>query len=159
MIDSTLPAVRFRNLGRLDYQAAWDLQTELHAEVVARKRANRDRRKAGEQALPQYHHLLFVEHPPVYTLGKSGSTEHLLLSEVELAERGFTFYKINRGGDITYHGPGQLVAYPIFDLEEFFTDVHRYVRDGSPSARFALLAFTSVGGRPCMVLPSTFAQT
>jgi lipoyl(octanoyl) transferase len=69
-----------------------------------------------------------VEHPPVYTLGKSGSVDHLLLSEEELAAQGFTFHKINRGGDITYHGPGQLVAYPIFDLEEFFTDVHKYVR-------------------------------
>lgn len=123
------PSVHFRDLDRLDYQQAWDLQTEIHAATVARKRANRERTKAGETLLGQYHHLLFVEHPPVYTLGKSGSVGHLLLSEEELREQGFTFYKINRGGDITYHGPGQLVAYPIFDLAEFEEDVHKYVRN------------------------------
>ena len=112
----------------MDYQEAWDLQTELHAATVARKKANRERVKAGRAAEPQHHHLLFVEHPPVYTLGKSGSPDHLLLDEAELSRQGFSFYRINRGGDITYHGPGQLVAYPILDLEEFFTDVHKYVR-------------------------------
>lgn len=122
------PPVHFRDLGRLDYQQAWDLQTEIHAATVARKRANRERTKAGVPTLGQYHHLLFVEHPPVYTLGKSGSVDHLLLTEEQLTEQGFTFYKINRGGDITYHGPGQLVAYPIFDLAEFEEDVHKYVR-------------------------------
>lgn len=115
-------------LGRRPYQEAWDLQTQLHADIVARKLTNRKRAKAGKLPNPQEHHLLYVEHPPVYTLGKSGSTDNLLLSEAELTARGFTFHKINRGGDITYHGPGQLVAYPLFDLEEFFTDVHRYVR-------------------------------
>lgn len=123
------PSVRFRDLHLLDYQLAWDLQTELHAETVARKRSNRELEKAGEPPLAQEHHLLFVEHPPVYTLGKSGSVDHLLLSEEQLAEQGFSFYKINRGGDITYHGPGQLVAYPIFDLSEFTEDVHKYVRN------------------------------
>ena len=112
----------------MDYQTAWDLQTERHAAIVGRKRENRQRAKDGLSALPQTHELLFVEHPPVYTLGKSGSLDNLLLNETQLTEQGFTFYKINRGGDITYHGPGQLVAYPLFDLEEFFTDVHRYVR-------------------------------
>jgi len=112
----------------MPYQAAWDHQTELHAATVARKRANRELSKAGKPVGGQYHHLLFAEHPPVYTLGKSGSLEHLLLDEQELTDRGFTFHRINRGGDITYHGPGQLVAYPIFDLDEFFTDVHKYVR-------------------------------
>jgi len=120
--------VHFRDLGRLAYQPAWDLQTEIHAATVARKRANRARVKAGESPGEQHHHLLFVEHPPVYTLGKSGSPDHLLLSEEQLVQQGFTFHKINRGGDITYHGPGQLVAYPIFDLDEFFNDVHKYVR-------------------------------
>jgi lipoyl(octanoyl) transferase len=105
------------------YRPAWELQTRLHGEVVQRKL---DRRK--DESIAQHHHLLFVEHPPVYTLGKSGSIDHLLLSEGELAEQGFTFERINRGGDITYHGPGQLVIYPIFDLDEFFNDVHRYVR-------------------------------
>lgn len=128
MKEITRPNVHFQDLGRLAYQEAWDLQTELHAEVVARKRSNRERQKLGQPLVEQEHHLLFVEHPPVYTLGKSGSVDHLLLSEETLAEQGFSFHKINRGGDITYHGPGQLVAYPILDLEEFFTDVHRYVR-------------------------------
>lgn len=122
------PIVHFRDLQRMDYQEAWDLQTELHAAAVARKKANRELVKSGEASSGQFHHLLFVEHPPVYTLGKSGSLDHLLLNEKDLKEQGFTFYKINRGGDITYHGPGQLVAYPILDLEEFFTDVHKYVR-------------------------------
>ena len=122
------PTVHFHDLNRMDYQQAWDLQTKLHAATVARKKANRELVKQGLIAENQFHHLLFVEHPPVYTLGKSGSLDHLLLSEEELAVQGFTFYKINRGGDITYHGPGQLVAYPILDLEEFFTDVHKYVR-------------------------------
>ncbi|THH41050.1 lipoyl(octanoyl) transferase LipB [Neolewinella litorea] len=121
-----MPDVYIHHLGRLDYQRAWDLQGKLHREVVDRKLARRQNR--SKTAAPQHHHLLFVEHPPVFTLGKSGSTDHLLLSEEELEEQGFTFLKINRGGDITYHGPGQLVVYPIFDLDEFFNDVHRYVR-------------------------------
>lgn len=109
----------------MDYQEAWDLQTRLHQGIVNRKLLAR----RGE-AVPDGpdHHLLFVEHPPVYTLGKSGSEEHLLLNEAELEAQGFTFRRINRGGDITYHGPGQLVAYPIFNLDAFFNDVHRYVR-------------------------------
>ncbi|CAH1002219.1 Octanoyltransferase [Neolewinella maritima] len=118
-----IPRVHHHHLGHLDYQQAWDLQKRLHQEVVDRKLARRN-----QPSLAQYHHLLFVEHPPVFTLGKSGSVDHLLLSAEELREQGFTFLKINRGGDITYHGPGQLVAYPIFDLDEFFNDVHRYVR-------------------------------
>lgn len=120
--------VIFRDLGLMDYQAAWDYQTSLHRELVDRKLTNRDLLKAGQPAAAVHHYLLFCEHPPVYTLGKSGSLDHLLLDERGLAEGGFTFYKINRGGDITYHGPGQLVGYPIFDLDHFFTDVHRYVR-------------------------------
>ncbi|MEM6771891.1 MAG: lipoyl(octanoyl) transferase, partial [Bacteroidota bacterium] len=122
MASKTTPEVRFEDLGRMDYKAAWDLQTALHGATVTRKRANRALEKEGKASQGQYHHLLFVEHPPVYTLGKSGSVDNLLLDEATLLEQGFTFHKINRGGDITYHGPGQLVAYPIFDLEEFFTD-------------------------------------
>lgn len=128
-----MPDVHIHHLGRVDYQRAWDLQTRLHREVVDRKLALREyQRTQTEQPAPppppQHHHLLFVEHPPVFTLGKSGSVDNLLMSEAQLTEQGFTFLKINRGGDITYHGPGQLVAYPIFDLDEFFNDVHRYVR-------------------------------
>ncbi len=120
--------VSFQDLGLIDYQKAWDYQTALHQGLVNLKLENRENRKAGGPTSKPLHHLLFCEHPKVYTLGKSGSVDHLLLNEQELEEQGFSFYKINRGGDITYHGPGQLVGYPIFDLEEFFTDIHKYVR-------------------------------
>jgi lipoyl(octanoyl) transferase len=120
--------VQFIDLGLIDYKQAWDYQTEKHKELVDRKMRNRDLAKEGLEEEAQRHFLIFCEHPPVYTLGKSGSTDHLLLNEEQLKEQGFQFYKINRGGDITYHGPGQIVGYPIFDLECFFTDVHKYVR-------------------------------
>ncbi|MEM8585312.1 MAG: lipoyl(octanoyl) transferase LipB [Bacteroidota bacterium] len=123
-------SVSYRFLPRADYQQTWDLQTSIHQALVNKKRARRKAEKAEAEidTSPQAHQLLFVEHAPVYTLGKSGSMDHLLLNEQQLEAGGFQFYKINRGGDITYHGPGQLVAYPILDLDEFFTDVHRYVR-------------------------------
>lgn len=120
--------VRFEDLGGIRYADAWAYQETLHKELIDRKLANRDRSRDGQPTEPQRHYLLFCEHPPVYTLGKSGSVDHLLLSEQELKKEGFEFFKINRGGDITYHGPGQIVGYPIFDLDCFFTDVHRYVR-------------------------------
>lgn len=120
--------VVFRDLGKIAYKEAWDYQTALHKELVDRKLNNRNLQKEGEIPEPLQHYLLFCEHPPVYTLGKSGSLNNLLLSEEELQKEGFEFFKINRGGDITYHGPGQIVGYPIFDLDDFFTDVHRYVR-------------------------------
>ncbi len=120
--------VQFTDLGLIDYKEAWDHQTAKHKELVDRKMHNRKLEKEGLVPEPQLHYLLFCEHPPVYTLGKSGSTDHLLLNEDQLKEQGFQFYKINRGGDITYHGPGQIVGYPIFDMECFFTDVHKYVR-------------------------------
>lgn len=120
--------VQFIDLGLIDYKQAWDYQTEKHKELVDRKMRNRNLLKQNLPEEPQQHFLIFCEHPPVYTLGKSGSTDHLLLNEEELKAEGFQFYKINRGGDITYHGPGQIVGYPIFDLECFFTDVHKYVR-------------------------------
>ncbi|MEL6638008.1 MAG: lipoyl(octanoyl) transferase LipB [Bacteroidota bacterium] len=126
MKETLSPLVHGRDLGRIDHQEAWAHQLELLEVMVARKRANRGR--APEERDPQEHHLLFCEHSPVYTLGKSGSLDHLLLSEAELAQRGIQFHKTNRGGDITFHGPGQIVAYPILDLDCFFTDVHRYVR-------------------------------
>jgi lipoyl(octanoyl) transferase len=112
--------VQFIDLGLIDYKQAWDYQTEKHKELVDRKMRNRDLAKEGLEEEAQRHFLIFCEHPPVYTLGKSGSTDHLLLNEEQLKEQGFQFYKINRGGDITYHGPGQIVGYPIFDLECFF---------------------------------------
>lgn len=123
--------VLFRDLGLIDYKEAWDLQETLFAETIALKidRRNRIAEGATEESLPQtVNHLLFCEHPHVYTLGKSGSQENLLLDEQGLAEYHATYYKINRGGDITYHGPGQLVGYPIFDLDYFFTDIHKYMR-------------------------------
>ena len=136
------PTVYLHHPGRVDYQVAWDLQTRLQREVVDRKLAART-----DATIEQHHHLLLLEHPPVYTLGKSGSIDNLLLSEAELAAQGMTFYRINRGGDITYHGPGQLVAYPIFDLDEFFNDVHRYVRSLEEVVMRTLADFGIVGER------------
>lgn len=120
--------VIFEDLGLISYQTAWDYQAEQQRAIIDRKLANRQRKKDGQPIEAAGHRLIFCEHPPVYTLGKSGSMDHLLLNETELQEQGFEFFKINRGGDITYHGPGQIVGYPLFDLDEFFTDIHRYVR-------------------------------
>jgi lipoyl(octanoyl) transferase len=111
-------------LGFKDYKEVWDFQSELLQEIVTIKTENR---KNQLQKNTQ-NHFLFVEHPHVYTLGKSGDLSNLLLNEQQLAAKGATFYKINRGGDITYHGPGQIVGYPILDLENFFTDIHKYLR-------------------------------
>ena len=116
--------VRFEDLGRVDYQKAWDYQEELFKEIVDIKmenRANPDQ----EKVTPNY--LLFCEHPHVYTLGKHGSEENMLANMLELQNKKATFYKINRGGDITYHGPGQIVGYPILDLDNFSPDIHQYV--------------------------------
>lgn len=114
------------DLGLIDYQDAWDYQAQLFRVAIDRKLANRD--LPQEQREPLQHHLLFCEHPPVYTIGKSGSMEHLLLNETELSEKGIQFVRTNRGGDITFHGPGQVVGYPILDLHAFFTDIHKYMR-------------------------------
>lgn len=116
--------VKFTDLGLMDYKEAWDYQEELFTHVVNIKLANRNNNT--EEPTPNY--LLFCQHPHVFTLGKSGSMDHLLVNDDELSQKEASFYKINRGGDITYHGPGQLVAYPILDLDNFFTDIHRYVR-------------------------------
>lgn len=106
--------------GMMPYQEAWDLQTRLHQELVANKRAGYPE--------PQRHYFILCEHPPVFTLGKSGSEDHLKIDEKDREEHQIEYYKINRGGDITFHGPGQLVGYPILDLDLIFTDVHKYVR-------------------------------
>ncbi|MFZ0489795.1 MAG: lipoyl(octanoyl) transferase LipB [Salegentibacter sp.] len=116
--------VEVQDLGLKDYKETWDYQEELFKKTLDLKIKNR-REKANLET-PNY--LLLVEHPHVYTLGKSGDIKNLLISEEELQARNATFYKINRGGDITYHGPGQLVAYPILDLDNFFTDIHKYLR-------------------------------
>ena len=118
--------VTFQNLGLIDYQEAWDYQEKLFAETIAIKTQNRN--FLPEEQIPTPNHLLFCQHPHVYTLGKSGKPDHLLLQEDDLAAKQAKYYKINRGGDITYHGPGQLVGYPILDLDNFFTDIHRYMR-------------------------------
>lgn len=118
--------VIFQDWGLRDYQSAWDAQEELLAATVARKVQNRQ--AAVEEQLPTNNYLLFVQHPPVFTLGKSGKPEHLLEDEQKLEQLGIQYYKINRGGDITYHGPGQLVGYPILDLDNFRPDIHWYMR-------------------------------
>ena len=133
----TKQQILFKDLGRMDYQAAWDYQEQLLQENVKRKS------EAGGQGsegvfkepdtsclpLPTRHYLLFVEHPPVYTLGKSGKKENVLLGEEELKERNIQFFQTNRGGDITFHGAGQIVGYPILDLEKFTTDIGMYLRN------------------------------
>jgi lipoyl(octanoyl) transferase len=118
------PIVKVQNLGLIDYKEAWDLQESLLKNAVECKIENR---KNDTAVLPEQY-LLFCEHPHVYTLGKSGAPENLLLDQAHLDEIDAQFFKINRGGDITYHGPGQLVMYPILDLEQFFTDIHKYMR-------------------------------
>jgi len=118
--------VKFIDLGLKDYKEAWDFQENLFAKTVAIKIENRNLPLASQKKTENY--LLFVEHPHVYTLGKSGEFSHLLLNEEGLKTKNAHFYKINRGGDITYHGPGQLVGYPILDLDNFFTDIHKYLR-------------------------------
>lgn len=116
--------IQLLDLGNKDYKASWEYQEELFKGIVDLKIQNRK----DETSLPTPNYFLFVEHPHVYTLGKSGDLSNLLLSEKQLEAKGATFYKINRGGDITYHGPGQIVGYPILDLENFFTDIHKYLR-------------------------------
>ena len=113
-----------KDLGTKDYKECWDYQEQLFQEIVAQKANN----KTLATPLPTNNYFLFVEHPHVYTLGKSGHIENLLINEQALHDKGATFYKINRGGDITYHGPGQIVGYPILDLDNFFTDIHKYLR-------------------------------
>ena len=145
--------VLFKDLGSMEYQQAWDYQEELLQENVRIKSAIRDRREKAEldesavgstnelittnllkahtatSSVSTTHHLLFVEHAPVYTLGKSGDITNVLLNEEEREAKGIQFFKTNRGGDITYHGPGQIVGYPILDLEKFYTDIGKYLRN------------------------------
>ena len=116
--------IQIEDLGRKDYKWTWDHQEALFQQILSVKVSNR--REENNEPTPNY--LLFVEHPHVYTLGKSGDINNLKISEAELERVDATYYKINRGGDITYHGPGQIVAYPILDLENFFTDIHEYLR-------------------------------
>ncbi len=116
--------VAVQELGIKDYKDTWDFQEEIFQEIVQQKSKNRKE----QTQVPTHNYFLYVEHPHVYTLGKSGDFSNLLISEKELAAKKATFYKVNRGGDITYHGPGQIVGYPILDLDNFFTDIHKYLR-------------------------------
>jgi lipoyl(octanoyl) transferase len=137
--------VHFQDLGLIDYATAWDLQTRLFKETIDRKVANRNAPEQ-DQVLTQ-DHLLFCEHPHVYTLGKSGQQSHLLLNEQGLRDKGVQFFPIDRGGDITYHGPGQIVAYPIFDLDHHFTDIHRFLRTLEEAVIGTLEAYSIKAGR------------
>lgn len=135
--------IQLQDLGNRDYKSTWEYQEELFTAIVDLKIKNR----REELDLPTPNYLLFVEHPHVYTLGKSGDLENLLLNEKQLEAKGATFYKINRGGDITYHGPGQVVGYPILDLENFFTDIHKYLRFLEESIILTLAEYGLESGR------------
>lgn len=135
--------VLFQDWGMLDYQTAWDKQEELFAKTVQLKIQNR----TDQSTIPTNNYLIFVEHPPVYTIGKSGKAENLLLDELGLKQIEATYYKINRGGDITYHGPGQLVGYPILDLDNFFTDIHLYLRTLEEAVILTLKHYDITAGR------------
>jgi lipoyl(octanoyl) transferase len=139
------PIVSFRDLGLAPYKETWDFQEELFERNVQRKLQNRLEGKADGVGTEDV--LLFVEHPHVYTLGKSGDAFHLLVSEEKLKEIGATYYPINRGGDITYHGPGQIVGYPLLDLEHFFTDIHKYMRYLEEAIIRTIAHYGIVGGR------------
>ena len=116
--------VKVADWGLLSYEEAWQRQEDYFSQIIARKRENRKL----QYPFPTDNHLFFVTHPPVFTIGKSGKIEHLLLNENELAAKGISFNKTNRGGDITFHGPGQIVGYPLLDLYNIFKDIHRYLR-------------------------------
>ena len=135
--------VIIHRLGLIDYKQAWDYQENIFKEIVDLKIKNRNE---ATNILPK-NHLVFCEHPNVYTLGKSGKEDHLLLDRKGLLDNDVSFYKINRGGDITYHGPGQLVVYPIFDLEQFFTDIHKYMRLLEEAVIMTLLEYDIIAQR------------
>lgn len=135
--------VKFVDWGLTDYQEAWHKQEQIFEQTVALKVKNRTENK--QEPTPNY--LVFCEHPHVYTLGKSGHPENLLLDDQGLKEKQATYYKINRGGDITYHGPGQLVGYPILDLDNFFTDIHLYLRTLEEAVILTLADYGIVAGR------------
>jgi lipoyl(octanoyl) transferase len=137
--------VEVEPLGLIDYQEAWDYQERLFNDILALKTQNRTLLPEAQFPTPNY--LLYCEHPHVFTLGKSGKEEHLLLDTEQLERNQARFYKINRGGDITYHGPGQLVVYPILDLENFFTDIHKYMRLLEEAVIATLADFGLVAGR------------
>ena len=135
--------VIFRDLGFIPYDVCWDYQTKYFQSIIDLKIKSRKEKK--EIKTPNY--FFFVEHPHVFTLGKNGKIEHLLKSKQELEKKGANFFKTNRGGDITYHGPGQLVGYPILDLENFYTDIHKYLRELEEVIILTLLEYGIKGER------------
>lgn len=135
--------VKSVDLGLSDYKTTWDYQESLFKEALDIKVKIRE----GNSTPEPINHLIFCEHPHVYTLGKSGEEQNLLIDQQELENKGASFYKINRGGDITYHGPGQLVMYPIFDLDQFFTDIHKYMRYLEEAVILTLSEFGIRAGR------------
>jgi lipoyl(octanoyl) transferase len=140
-----LREVIFRDIGLVDYRLAWDYQERLFNELVDTKLFNRG--KPEEEQRQQNHYLIFCEHPHVYTLGRSGDEKNLIVSEAELQKLHAAFYRNNRGGDITYHGPGQIVGYPILDLDFFFTDIHKYLRLLEEAVILTLNEYGIVSGR------------
>lgn len=136
-------SVEFIDWGLIDYQEAWDKQASIFDETVALKIKNR----TDNVQLPTPNYLIFCEHPNVYTIGKSGHAENLLLNDDELLAKDATYYRINRGGDITFHGPGQIVGYPILDLENFFTDIHLYLRTLEEAVILTLKEYDIIAGR------------
>lgn len=137
------PKVIFKDLGSIDYKVAWDYQEELFKQTIDTKVQNRNL----ETPITTKNYFLFCEHPHVYTLGKTGDSSHLLVNQDELKKKQATYYAINRGGDITYHGPGQIVGYPILDLDNFFTDIHRYLRYLEEIIILTLAEYNIVAGR------------
>ena len=138
------PQVHFIDLGLIEYQKCWDFQTKLFNETVQQKIFNR---KNPEEKIKTKNHLIFCEHPHVYTLGKSGDETNLLINQEEQKAKKVNFFKTNRGGDITYHGPGQLVVYPILDLDYFFSDIHKYLRYLEEAVIMTLANYGLLGNR------------
>lgn len=142
------PKVIFKDLKQINYKKAWDYQTKIFQKTVNQKLINR-KLEINHQAPTEktQNHLLFCEHNPVFTLGKSGDEKNLLISEELLKHFNIEYYKINRGGDITFHGPGQIVGYPIFDLDYFFTDIHKYLRYIEEAIIVTLAEYNIIGSR------------
>jgi lipoyl(octanoyl) transferase len=136
---------RFIDLGLADYKEAWDYQAEIFERILAVKTENRSRTPDNQKPTDNY--VIFCEHPHVFTLGKSGDETNLLIAKEDLPSIQATYYHINRGGDITYHGPGQIVGYPVIDMENFFTDIHRYMRTLEESVIQTLHEYHIAAGR------------
>jgi lipoyl(octanoyl) transferase len=145
MYKNTNKNVLIEDLGMVDYQQAWDYQTKIFNSIIEKKLVLRD--LPEDDQIAPFGYLLLCEHPHVYTLGKSGKRENLLINELELKQVEAQYFEINRGGDITYHGPGQLVGYPILDLDSYFTDIHKYLRYLEEAIIRTLAEFNLSAGR------------